>query len=538
MATADQTQRTETPTDQASGAIAVTPVAVSPVKVQNNAHGYGRHGASSNKTRLRGWFAPQGSPDRDATDNLPSLRNRSRDLVYGTPLAKGAIGRLVDNVVGTGLRLNSQIDHVALGIEPEAARQWEADTEREWLLWAASKDSDAGRTLTFAGTQRQAFMSQLVNGDVFVMMPMIERPRQPYQTRTYLIEGDRVANPPQIPEILIDVAEGNTTRGGVEIDSFGAPVAYWISKTHPETGGFTVVRRENWSRVEAYGADTGRRNVLHLFQPDRPEQRRGVPVLSTVMELFKQLDRYIKAEVDAAVVAGYFAVFVTSDLQENALGEGIAEDERAFDSGSAEDNTTIEIAPGGVVDLAPGQKIETSNPGRPNSGFDPFVTSLLRQLGSALGIPFELLVLHFTSSYSASRAALLEFRRSVMIWRAWLATNLCQPIYEEWLAEAVALGRVVAPGFSSDPARRAAWSRAEWPGQSAGQVDPVKEVTASKMLVEEGFSTRKAETAKLTGMDYDAVTAQRIAEEEQRREGVLTGSDVQTVEIVREKDDE
>ncbi|MEA3227283.1 MAG: phage portal protein, partial [Planctomycetota bacterium] len=183
-------------TEQAQIAAEVTPPTdPRPVTLaaQNNSSGYGRHGASWSKTRLRGWFAPQGSPDKDATDNVPDLRARSRDLIYGTPLAAGAIKRLVDNVIGTGLRLNSQIDAAALGIEPEEARQWEADTEREWLLWASSKDSDAGRTLTFAGTQRQAFHSQLVNGDVFVMLPIIDRPLQQCSTRTYLIEGDRVA---------------------------------------------------------------------------------------------------------------------------------------------------------------------------------------------------------------------------------------------------------------------------------------------------------------------------------------------------------
>jgi len=86
--------------------------------------------------------------------------------------------------------------------------------------------------------------------------------------------------------------------------------------------------------------------------------------------------------------------------------------------------------------------------------------------------------------------------------RNWLSSDFCQPIYEEWLTEAVASGRIEAPGFFKDETIRKIWCKAEWYGPTQGQLDPVKEVNAAKERVNNGFSTRQKETMELTGTDF------------------------------------
>ena len=120
------------------------------------------------------------------------------------------------------------------------------------------------------------------------------------------------------------------------------------------------------------------------------------------------------------------------------------------------------LSSGLAVDLPDGAEIESVAPGRPNPSFDPFVLAVLRQVGAALEIPFELLIKHFTSSYTAARAALLDFGLFVRRVRAWTEAQLCQPVYEEWLRIEVASGHIAAPGFfSSDVLRHdsSAYSR-------------------------------------------------------------------------------
>jgi capsid protein len=99
---------------------------------------------------------------------------------------------------------------------------------------------------------------------------------------------------------------------------------------------------------------------------------------------------------------------------------------------------------------------------------------------------------------------------------------MCQPVYEEFLAEAIARSYLEAPGFFDDPLVRWAYSRAEWHGPSQGQLNPLDEAKAAKVRVEEGFSTRARETAELTGGDFEAYNSQRAKEERMRREAGLS----------------
>lgn len=467
--------------------------------------GYSRHGASRRKKSMIGWDSKGGSPDDDITDNLKLLRERSRDLFMGSPLATGSLKRIRTNVVGSGLVLNSQIDYDFLGLSPEEAMAWEANTEREFKLWADTQNCDASRMMTFGQMQSLALISALMNGDSFAALPIIKRPGSVYDLRVLLIEADRVCNPNPMPQ-------GKDIAGGVEVDKFGAPVRYYIAKKHPESSALLLKR--DWQPVEVFGKKTGRRNILHIYQDlERIGQRRAVPLLAPVIETLKQLTRYTEAELMASVVAGMFTVFVKTTTPENPLGNSIPAQDRVDD----EDSNSYEMGNGAIVGLGEGEDVEIANPGRPNAAFDGFVMSLCRWIGVALELPFELLVQHFTASYSASRAALLEAWKMFRMRRKWLTLQFCQPIYEEWLAEAVAKGRVHAPGFFSDPAIRAAWSGAEWYGPSQGQLNPLMEANAARVRIEEELSTREREAAEITGESWEQIHPKRVLEEAARR---------------------
>ena len=164
------------------------------------------------------------------------------------------------------------------------------------------------------------------------------------------------------------------------------------------------------------------------------------------------------------------------------------------------------------------EKANMTNPGRPNANFDGFVMSVIKQIGCALEVPFEIVLKCFSNNYSASRGALLEFWKTVNMYRGWLAADFCQPIFEEFMCEAVAKGRINAPGFFADPLVRKAYCAAEWNGPSAGQLDPKKEVEAAELRVQGGFSTRDRETTELTGGDYYKNMKQRKREEKVLKE--------------------
>jgi len=112
---------------------------------------------------------------------------------------------------------------------------------------------------------------------------------------------------------------------------------------------------------------------------------------------------------------------------------------------------------GNMIELDTDEEIQIADPKRPNDSFDPFFISIVKQIGAALEIPFEVLLLHFTSSYSASRAALLVAWKFFMGRRIWLTRNFNQPIYEEFMTEAYIRGRLPLNGYFDDPNVKQAW---------------------------------------------------------------------------------
>lgn len=132
--------------------------------------------------------------------------------------------------------------------------------------------------------------------------------------------------------------------------------------------------------------------------------------------------------------------------------------------------------------------------------------------------PPEVLFKQFTTSYSAARGALNEFWRTCSMQRDWFTDDFCQPIYEEWFAEAVARGRIAAPGFFADPAIRKAYTACAWNGPARTNLNPVQEVDAAVKRVDAGFSTAQEETATMTGGDYNRNIRQRVIEAKRKRE--------------------
>lgn len=472
-------------------------------------------GASKSRRSMAGWLTRPKSADADTLLELPELRTRSRDLERNAPIATGALSTVRTKVVGTGLALQSRVNRDLLGISEEEASAWQRRTETEFALWAESPDCDLTRQQNFYGLQDLAFGSALVSGDVLVVMPQKLRAPNPYGLKLQLVEADRLVNKD-------NARDTDKLAGGVEMDADGAPVAYHVLKQHP---GAMLGGPRSWDVVPAFGAQTGRRNAIHLYKRLRPGQSRGVPYLAPVIETLKQIDRYTEYELAATVVASMFAVFVKSE------GDGLSPLESA----------TLAIIPGGggdkpeagwdgklssglVADLRPGEDIVSANPMRPNVAFDPFMTSILRQIGMALELPYEVLIKHFQSSYSAARAALLEAWAHFRCRRDWLATHLCQPIYEVWMEEAIALGRIIAPGFFFDPLVRYAWLGSQWVGDGPGSIDPLKEVQAAAARVDLSISTLAEETMLHDGGDWELKLAQRVNEEGMRKAGGLAAS--------------
>ena len=488
----------------------------------------GYRSASGTSKNTAGWSVSAGSADMDTIPDLPTLRAQSSDLVRNDPLATGAINSNVTAVVGSGVIPQARVDYEFLGISEEEASAWQRVAERIFNNLAGGVHFDAERKQNFWQMQATVQRAKLERGDAFVLRRYIEHPRKKLGMAVQLVESDRVATP-------LNVASRANIRAGIEMDENGAATHYHVMQQHP---GEEVTAVTRFTRLPAYDAN-GDPLVLPIIPRLRPGQTRGVPYLAPVIEPLKQLGRYTEAELSAAVISGMFAVFVKSSAPVSPLGPsipGMVGGRQVVPPG----NKLTRLQSGMIVDLAPGEEIQVADSQRPNTAFDAFVTAILRQIGMALEIPYEVLTKAYTASYSAARAAIIDAWLFFMKERAFLVETFCQPVWEWAISEAVARGELKAPGFFDDPLVRDAWVGCDWIGSSVPQIDPKKEADAATAWHSLGIWS-KQDISNQQGRDYDRTYQQRVREKRMEDEAglsaVVVQSGQQAAQVVDVEDD-
>ena len=473
--------------------------------------GYSEGSASLTKKTLKSWKPTSYSAKSDIDANLKTLRNRAADLAMNTAVGSAAINVFVTNIIGAGLRLFPRPKFNELGMTPEDARNWSRHVKQEFELWA--NDCDFLRRNTFAELQAVSFASSLVDGDSFCLMK--RRVGTPYSLKLQLIEAGRVSNPitgdaKALSPVEMLIPENNhRIVNGVEVNETGQLVAIHVSNRIWDEP--SVISDVTWERVKVFGDETGCRNVLHICRDTRPDQFRGVPLLSSVVETIKQMSRYADSELTSAIIKSYFSIFFTQPETNHDFNQilGTGEDDPNEPCVDASEyrlgSATIAALPRGVDVKA----IDSSNA---QSTFESFTNAFLTQIGAALGLPYEVLLKKFQSSYSASRAALLQAQDEFRVRKSAFVNDFCRPIYEQFLTEAVALGRVDAPGFFDDPLTKSYWLASDWFNERAGILDPYRETQAMITRLANGLTTYRREIAETSGLDFDDVI-QTLAQE-------------------------
>ena len=481
--------------------------------------GFDGGGASLTKKTMKTWQPRHWSAKEDIDRNLKTLRDRAADLAMNSAIGHAAINTMSTNVVGAGLKLFPRIHYEELGMSADEARIWSRHTKREFELWANDLHCDFMRRNNFYELQNISFNSSLMEGDNFCLFK--HRPpsgETPYSLRLHLIDAQRVSNPigdgfGAISQVEVRIENSqNRIVNGIEVNRDGRLEAIWVcNKIWNEPR--SVIPELKWQRVKVFGQATGCRNVLHICKDTRPDQFRGVPFLAPVIEVIKQMSRYADAELTSAVIKSFFSIFFTqpaSNLDFNQIaGQGEQDS-----SAPCVDVSEYRLGSATMAALPRGVDVKSIDSSNAQSTFDVFTNAFLTQIGAALNIPYELLVKKFQSSYSASRAALLQASDEFRQRKAAFVNDFCQPIYEQWLAEAVALGRIKAPGFFDDPLTRSLWTSAAWYNERSGILDPVKETQAAILRLDAGLTTYSREIAESEGQDFDEVVATLAQERE------------------------
>ena len=478
--------------------------------------GGGYKAGRSNKGWSKRWHPGPKSAVTAHHGDMDTIRDRTRDLVRNSPSAAGASDLMNRSVIGRGLKVRPNPDHEFLGMTPEAAEEWARVARRVFETWSSSEGGcDIGRNVSFNEMQALVFGGVFDGGDVLTIERYLPNRGAPYGTCYHIVESEMVGNP----------QDGMDTRelaGGVRINvKTGEVLGYYVADEHP---GETYMARD-WTFVPAWNRRTGMRVARMIFRRRRLNERRGVPWLAPVMEELRQLEQYSEAELQAAVIAAMFTVFITSDhhsgstLPDGSGSHFIGGDPDNLDSPEANalrKRREVLMGPGMVNRLSEGQKIEIANPDRPNTSFAPFVEMMWQHIGMGLGVPHEVWTMRYQSSFSAAKGALGEAWKTFRLHRSWMVEDFCQPAYVAVITEAAAKGEVDVPAdFFINPLVRRAYCRSAWMGDAPAIIDPAKEVQAALLRIAGGLSTREREIREMFGdVVFDEIYPQLLKEAE------------------------
>lgn len=467
------------------------------------------------------------SPDSEINQFRDRMVARSRDLARNSGWAAGGIVRILDNTVGTHLRLLAAPDYRALALrfgikafDAEWANEFRQAAEALWRGFAHSPQrwSDVQRQMTLGQMFRTALRHKLIDGDSLVLSYWLpERTGYggaDYATSFMLVDPDRLSNPYQ----AMDTA---TLRGGVELDPRGVAIAYHIREAE-QNDWYLAIQANRWERIPRED-DDGWRRVIHDFDADRAGQHRGIGIFTPVLAHMRMLARYYGVELQQATLAATFGTYVTSQndpaLVQDALGANSPDDAELglYQAMREEYHRKRPAMFDGVVmpQLFPGEKIETVASAHPHSNFGDFAHEMLCVFAAATGISVEQVTQDWSrTNYSSARAALMETWKTLSRRRSEFADNTASPIYGVWLQEAMELGELPLPAGAPDFIEAAAaYSRCRWLGPARGWVDPTKEPAGAVLRMEAGTSSLEIEAAE-QGLDWEEVAQQRAIEQQ------------------------
>lgn len=473
------------------------------------------YGAQLSSAALAGLNSMSGTAMTDLLSRW-LLVSHSRQLAISNPAASAAIDRYVGGVVGSGI---SYAAPKASALIPDEL-SWVMDMVSKRFSMASRECAlDRQGLLDFPQMQTLSIENMMLSGDIAWV-------RRPGESSWTAIESDRIISPYYMcdktsPTIvdgifkLINKENGNRIVDGVELDNDGRVAALWILKEYLDQPW--MVCEGQIERIPMY-EDNGLPLCLFVYQPKRPAQYRGVPLLSPVIEQLFLQSAYIQSEGNAAALQSSLYGFITSQRPVNdetapelpsrmdemvAVADESEDEDEEGGEGSSDETPDFHVTYNGqeayeniyhpkskpvtsgrFMHLADGEDIKFLQSTHPNSNFKSYMDATTELIASAVGLPAEILRLSFNSSYSASRAAIIQAGQKYSQVRTHFISRFIRPVYEVFAFE------TLKDEMSEESAlylSKSLGSEAVWRSPRLAALDPKVELEAYKLAMDLGL---------------------------------------------------
>jgi lambda family phage portal protein len=423
------------------------------------------------------WIASILSADQEIKGNMRLLRARARELSRNNPVAKSYLKILTSNVLG----------EKGIGYQPQVRNNdktlnsaFNEKIEDAWCEWGKKGNCTADGKLSFRGVQTLVLKNIATDGEVFVRQ--VRGFNNKFRFAVQIIDADQVDH---LFSRFMSKSE-NEIRMGIEVDEWGRPVAYHVNLKHPSDLGGSLLR-------ERIPAD----QILHLYDPERVNQTRGITWFHPCMVEMRMLGGYVEAELVAARTGAAKMGFLKYT------------DASAFVEPNPDAKYRIEAQPGVIETLPPGLDFQAWSPDHPASAFPAFVKAMIRFVASSMGVSYNALASDLEGvNYSSMRSGLLIERDQWKMLQSFMKEQMLQPIFESWISMALLSASLVLD--SRDPARFLA---GKWEPRGWMWVDPLKDVQSGILAIGAGLTSRDALVAEQGG-DVEEIFEQLREEKE------------------------
>lgn len=432
--------------------------------------------------------------------NIPDyekLRLRSYDAYATIDTIKIIASKFFYWTIGTGLKLQAEPNRNVLESESivnnsKLYSDFQKITESRFMVYANSKECDYLKEKNLHELALNAYQGEFLGGDMLVIVRFNEN-----GPNIQLLSGEHICNPSLEGEYYsLAEKEGNFIEDGIEIDSKGSHVAYFVKTKKKEK----VI--EKWERIPAKGAKTGKRLAwLISSKKISPDHFRGVPAMAQSLEKINKLDRYVEAAVAKAEQGA--KIVYSIEHQEYSTGENPLDQVVAkkrfpglLNNTNDEDNNPNVLADGLANRIAATTSNQTYN--MPNgaslksfdskieTNFNDFHSTVFKSISAGADVPPEVAMQEYNSNYSASRAAINSFGYIISINRQRFANQFYIPFYKLWLEWQILNQKISAPGYIENIANfmvTESYSQCRFTGKNMPHIDPLKEIKAVREML-------------------------------------------------------
>lgn len=463
--------------------------------------------ASVGRTTLD-WATSVLSRDQKLWTDLRKLRSRARELADNDSSMTRFLDLCVANIIGeSGITMQPKVQQLRGGGLADALNKQIAS---EWAQWCRRGNCTIDGMLSFDELERLVIRTAALDGECIVIMRPADNPWG------FVLQHVDVD---QLDHTYFDenIGQGRSfIRMGVEVDQFRKPLAYWLFTRHPNEYSVSPNARK---RIPAD-------YVIHSYLPDSAMMTRGKPWATPAMYKMNMLRGYMEAEVTSARVGACQMGIITNEGAEEFEGEGR----------NADGTISMDMQPGGFMQLSAGQDFKAFSPEHPAAAFAPFVKEVKRDIASSLGVAYTSLGGDYSEiNFSSARAELLNERKMWRVRQNWIIAGFHERVFKAWLSAAVLSGRITGLSVRDEDD---VCSQVKWHAPGWDWVDPLKDQQANITGIQNGLITRTQVLAK-QGRDLEETLIELAAEEELiKKYGLKLGTDAKGDALAPEDSEE